>query len=277
MNNFCIFADALNFIEEHLCCEISQEDIADACFCSLSNLQKIWRYCSRTSLKEYISKRRLTNAAYDLVHSGLSVTETAFKYQYNSPEVFTRAFTKLWGTPPSKFRSQWRFTGIFPKLIPDENVFKTGGNIMQKRNFDISELYDELKAKSGTYVLCFDIAGLDRINKEIGRKAGDMMIAESLKRIDSAAEDGMFLFRIGGDEFAMVTGLSDKEETRKLAQRVLAQNGGTISCNGTEVPCSLRAGAYRFENRSLRYSELFSSLQDTINIARNCGEITFIG
>ena len=47
------------------------------------------------------------------------------------------------------------------------------------------------------------------------------MIAESLKRIDSAAEEGMFLFRIGGDEFAMVTGLSIRRKQESLLRRCL--------------------------------------------------------
>ena len=32
MKNFCIFADAVNYIEENLCSEIKQEDIAAVCF-----------------------------------------------------------------------------------------------------------------------------------------------------------------------------------------------------------------------------------------------------
>ncbi len=92
MKNFCIFADAVNYIEDNLCSDITQEDIAAACYCSLSALQKIWRYCTHTSLKEYITKRRLTRSAEDIAHTDMTLTDIAMKYRYSAPVVFTRAF-----------------------------------------------------------------------------------------------------------------------------------------------------------------------------------------
>ena len=82
MRNFCIFVDAVNYIEDNLCSRISQEDIAAACCCSLSALQKVWRYCSHTSIKEYISKRQLTRCAEEMLRSGSTLTEIAMKYGY---------------------------------------------------------------------------------------------------------------------------------------------------------------------------------------------------
>ena len=112
MKNFCIFADAINYIEGNLCSPIVQEDIAAAC------------YCSHTSLKEYISKRRLTRSAEDIVRTDMTLTDIAMKYQYNSPEVFLRAFFRFWGVTPSKFKEHWRSTGLFPRIIPDEQMLE---------------------------------------------------------------------------------------------------------------------------------------------------------
>ena len=90
------------------------------CYCSLSALQKLWRYATHTSLKEYISKRRLTNAGIDLLNTDMTVMDIAMKYQYNSHEVFTRAFTKQWGVAPSVFKKEWnKSCGLFPKLNRD--------------------------------------------------------------------------------------------------------------------------------------------------------------
>ena len=79
MKNFCIFADAVNYIEDNLCNDVTQDDIAAACCCSLSALQKVWRYCTHTSLKEYISKRRLTRSAEDIAHTDMTLTDIAMK------------------------------------------------------------------------------------------------------------------------------------------------------------------------------------------------------
>lgn len=263
MKNLYILSDAINYIEENLCEPITQEDIAANCYSSLSSLQKNFRYAFHHTLKEYISKRRLTHAAKDLLDTDLSVIDIAIKYQYNSPEVFTRAFSKLWGTSPSSFKHTWKFTGIFPKIIFDYS----GGSTLVRKKVDISELYDVLKSKLGTYIICFDIVNLTPIN-EISREAGDKAILECLKRIDENADCDMLLFRIGGDEFALVTGLSDKEKVEQLIQKILNLNGSVIYSDDQSIPISMRAGVTMFKNSNLRYHELFQDLQQTIDIAR---------
>lgn len=262
MKNFYILVDALDVIEKNLCEPFTQEDVAKACFCSLSALQKLFRYALHLSIKEYVSKRRMTQAARDL-QCGLPVTEIAFKYQYNAPEVFTRAFARVWGTTPSAFKTTWKFTGIFPKIIFNNE----GGQFMSRKKVDVSELFEVLRSKIGTYVIFFDINRLSPIN-EISRDAGDKAIVESLRRIDETASDDMLLFRIGGDEFALVTGLAEEEAVKKLAARILNQNGTPIFHNGRYFPISVSAAATKLE-KHMRYSELFGNLQEAIVKSKN--------
>lgn len=274
MKNFCIFADAVNYIEDNLCDDISQEDIAAACFCSLSTLQKVWRYCTHTSVKEYITKRRLTRCAEDIAHTDMTLTEIAMKYRYNSPEVFTRAFRKLWGVSPSKFKTQWNSTGIFPRIIPDENTFR--GGIFMGRRVDITELYNELRpTEHDNWVLCFDIVNFMEGNKNIGRDAGDVVIREAFRRIDAAAGDTMTAFRIGGDEFAIVTGTDDKNAAEQTAQRVIGLNGQPVEFNGKKIPLTMRVGALKLSANihGVRFAELFDSMQNAINEARNADKM----
>lgn len=58
------------------------------------------------------------------------------------------------------------------------------------------------------------------INDTLGREAGDRVILECLHRIDRECADGMLMFRIGGDEFAMLTGLSDRAAAEALGAQV---------------------------------------------------------
>lgn len=277
MKNFCIFADAVNYIEENLCSDISQEDIAAACYCSLSSLQKVWRYCTHTSVKEYMDKRRLTRCAEDILNTDMTLTEIAMKYRYNSPEVFTRAFQRLWGISPSKFKTERHSSGIFPRIIPDES--KLEGGIYMGRRVDITELYNELETKKGSYVLCFDVAGLDMINKNISHAAGDKVILEAFRRIDAMAGDSMPAFRIGGDEFAAVTGLTDKREVEAQAEKVIALNGQPVEWEGRQIPVSVRIGAVRLgENgHHIHYHELFNSMQTVINESKGTEKVNFFG
>ena len=274
MRNFCIFADAVNYIEDNLCSPVTQEEIAAACCCSLSALQKVWRYCSHSSLKEYISKRRLTCSAEDILRGGSTITEIAMKYGYNSPEVFTRAFKKLWGVSPSVFASEWHSSGIYPRIIPDEDRLE--GGIYMGRRVDVSELYEQLKANPDSYVLCCDVVGLMPVNDNFGSEAGDSVILEAFRRIDAAAGDSMTAFRIGGDEFALVTGMSDVEQVRAVGEGSLSHNGETIESGGNVIPVSIRIGAIRLASEHLRYSDLFVRLQNAIRDTNRADEVMFL-
>lgn len=263
MKNFQILSDALNYIEAHMSEEISQENVADSCFCSLSHLQKTFRYTFHLSIGEYITKRRLTLAAHDLLNPDMTVTDVAMKYCYNSPEVFTRAFSKIWKITPSKFRKTRQFTNLFPKLTTNQNYYE-GEEYMNRRKFDISELYDYLKNHTGCHILSFDTRHLMEINSTYGHEAGDAVIVECLRRIDMAAGEDMILFRIGGDEFVLLTGTSDESKARGICKNILSQNENEIDVNGVKIPVSMRAGLMQTPQSNLRYSELFKEIYDSL-------------
>ena len=81
MKNFHTLINAINYIEDNLINEVTQQMVADSCYISLSSLQKLFRYAMNLSVKEYISKRRITNAANDLLSSDMTIMDIAFKYQ----------------------------------------------------------------------------------------------------------------------------------------------------------------------------------------------------
>ena len=63
MNNMEILANAFEYIETHLQNEIKTTDVANACYCSKSALEKIFRYVSNIGVHEYVVKRRMMLAA----------------------------------------------------------------------------------------------------------------------------------------------------------------------------------------------------------------------
>ena len=56
------------------------------------------------SVGDYLRKRRLTLAAQELVSSNLKIIDIAFKYHYETPEAFTKAFRKQHGVTPRDVR-----------------------------------------------------------------------------------------------------------------------------------------------------------------------------
>ncbi|MCM1023171.1 MAG: helix-turn-helix domain-containing protein [Prevotella sp.] len=262
MNKFEILSEALDFIEENLTSDVTPEMCADRCRYSLSNMQKMFRCVFHIGIGDYISRRRLTRAARDLLETEDTVLDVALKYGYNSHEVFTRAFIRLWNVSPAKFRRERKFSEIFPKLTEPRTVTDERGNIVMtsEKRFDVSHLYDFIRERRGKYAVCFDIVGLMYINETYGRPAGDAAIAECLRRLDEAAGDSMLPIRIGGDEFVLITDFSDVKQAEAAAERVLAFNGNTITSGGSAIPVSLRAGCVAIpDNGNIRYNELFDS------------------
>ena len=98
------------------------------------------------------------------------------------------------------------------------------------------------------------------INDTFGHPAGDMAIAECLRRIDEAAEDDMFLMRIGGDEFVLITDLDDISKAEEIAEKILAFNEKTVRSGENDIPVSMQAGYVRIpEKGNVRYNDLFNS------------------
>ena len=263
MKNFCILSDALDCVESRLGEDLSPQQVAEECHCSLSSLQKLFRYVFHISVADYISRRRMTCCARELITTGKSILDIAMDYGYHSPEVFTRAFARVWGTTPAAFRKNRRFSGLFPKFEISE--YNLGGSDMKEihRKYEITELYDYLNKRRGTYILAFDIKNLIPIN-DISVKAGDLAILEALRRIEEAAGEDMLLIRVGGDEFALATGLKDEKAVDALAQKVTAQNGCPIEWEGKQIPLSLYAAKAVIPDRSIRYSELFPEIYQAL-------------
>lgn len=260
MRNFLVLTESIQFIEENLCEPITRKEIAKHCYSSLSTVEKLFRYALGVSMRDYISKRRMTQAAKDLTACGMSVTEVAMKYQFGSPEAFSRAFKRVWNVNPSEFGHKWKFNNLFPKIeyehTEGEDLF------MARKKVDFSEAYEYFKNLKGTYVLCFDGQHFAAFN-EISHRAGDLAILEIAARIERAASDEMMIMRIGGDEFALVTGLDDLTAAQALSQEILGHNGEPVLFEGKELPLSLWGGITKIPE-SLRYSDFFTNMHKTI-------------
>ena len=263
MRNLSVLVTALEVIENNLRERFTVEDLAKECFVSVSCLQKLFGYVFGLSVGEYLLKRRLSAATYDLVNTKKSITNIALTYGYTSPEAFSRAFIKFWGVSPSSFRKEHRFSELFPKV---EFSFEKGGyNMSVRRKVDITELYDELRKLSGTYVLCDDICNLEQTNNTYGYAAGDLIIAEAARRIDSALSDNMLMFRIGRDEFVALTGYNSVIDAEVLARKITELNGNHVTYDGKEIPLSMRIGISKIPNGGLSYKEAFDKMHDTID------------
>lgn len=107
--------EALEYIESHLDDEVDFKEIERITGTSIYHFRRMFSFLSGMSLGEYIRNRKLSNATFDLLHGGLSVTDTAFKYGYESVDGFSRAFRDWAGISPSEVKKNNTLKS-FPKL-----------------------------------------------------------------------------------------------------------------------------------------------------------------
>ena len=94
----------------------------------------------------------------------------------------------------------------------------------------------------------------------ISRKAGDLAILESMNRMLTASSDTDVVFRIGGDEFALLTDSTDITYAEEIAEKIRSYNGETFRYEEQEIPLSLHVSITRFEGSPVKYNELFTNL-----------------
>jgi AraC family transcriptional regulator len=100
---------AIDFIENNLENDISVQDVADKVFISPIFLQRGFSLMTGFSVGEYIRNRRLYQAALDLVNTEDMVIVIAYRYCYETPESFTKAFSRFHGVTPSQVRNSTGF------------------------------------------------------------------------------------------------------------------------------------------------------------------------
>jgi len=92
--------DTLDYVEEHITEDMNVQNIAKMVHSSYHHFARTFHILSGVTLVEYIRKRRLTLAANDLVGSDVKVIDIAYKYQYSTPESFSKAFKEFHGVSP---------------------------------------------------------------------------------------------------------------------------------------------------------------------------------
>jgi AraC family transcriptional regulator len=102
----------IDFIENHLSTHIELTDISSHANMSHWHFQRIFKALTNETLKSYIRSRRIANSLEHLLNKQNSILDVAVASGFESHESYTRAFQRLFGFPPSKYRQ-----GAKQKLI----------------------------------------------------------------------------------------------------------------------------------------------------------------
>ncbi len=102
---------AIELIEARLRGEISVTEMAAAAGYSLFHFIRAFDQAVYHTPYDYLMRRRLSEAARDLLRSDQRVVDIALDYRFGSHETFSRAFKRFFGMQPV----QWRDRGVIPR------------------------------------------------------------------------------------------------------------------------------------------------------------------
>ena len=116
MEWMAIIGNSIQYIEAHIEEELSVERIARAVNVSPFYFQKGFAMLCGFTVAEYIRNRRLALAGNALVTTDEKIIDIALKYGYDSPDSFTRAFTRFHGATPVAVRRDGAMLKSFAPL-----------------------------------------------------------------------------------------------------------------------------------------------------------------
>lgn len=216
--------DALDYIENNLAGEIDYELAASKAYCSAFYFQRMFSFIADVTLSEYIRRRRLTLAAFELQNSKVKIIDHAIKYGYDSPDSFTRAFQKLHGVTPSKAHN----TGIALKAFP-----RITFHISIKGDVEMDYKIEEKEA--------FKVVGIKRHykgpedNASVVGSLWDELNEKGLLKVISDLSTGApkgvhgFIHVLGDEEVDyMIGSISDKEPPEGMLIQVIPKSTWAI-------------------------------------------------
>lgn len=170
---------ALNYIEENLVDGVKYEKVAKMACTSVYNFQRMFSFITGVPLSEYIRRRKLTLAAFELQHSDIKVIEVALKYGYESPEAFTRAFQNIHGVTPTSARGMGVNLKAYPRMsfhISIKGDVEMNYRIEEKESFQMfgveriftTENDDNIKAIPGFWDKVLNDGTATKIEKATG-------------------------------------------------------------------------------------------------------------
>lgn len=126
-----LIQQAICYMEGHIYENITYADVAKSVNMSNYNFHRTFSFITGMTANEYIRNRRLTLVAQELQTTNISVIDVAYKYGYESPESFSKAFSRFHGSTPRQAKQKGTELHLFNPLVI--KITLEGGSIMDYR------------------------------------------------------------------------------------------------------------------------------------------------
>lgn len=122
---------SIDYMEGHLLEECTAEDIGRSVHMSPFYFQKGFKIITGYSVGEYVRNRRLYLAALEVIKGEDKIIDLAYKYGYDTPESFTKAFSRFHGMSPMQLKNEPHKMCVFLPLQISLSI--KGGDQMDYR------------------------------------------------------------------------------------------------------------------------------------------------
>lgn len=173
---------AVDYIELNLQKTLRLSDIAKEIGYSMYHFDRIFKYTLGESIIEYVRKRRLTEAANELIRTNNRIIDIAIKYGFDSQQAFTTAFTKYYNTPPGKYRKNGKNLTLLEKKILSIDT--------------INHAKDLAKRKPRVVIMdTFSVMGMEYFGANLNGEIPDLwsMFLKNIKEIEHIKNPGVTL------------------------------------------------------------------------------------
>lgn len=121
---------AVGYIESNITEEVSLAEAADAAGYSRYHFHRVFQALVGKTMTEYVRRRRLTKASYDLLRTKKGILTISLDYRFESQESFTRAFKSMFGMNPGQYRKNKRRLQLREEpVISEEKLFHFYGGM----------------------------------------------------------------------------------------------------------------------------------------------------
>ena len=145
MDNRTIIQQSLDYIEENLQTEITAAELADMAGFSLFHYYRLFQQATGLSVMQYIQRRRLLHGIYAM-RQGMSKTDAALRYGFDTYAGFYKAFCREFGSTPSEFLASSRAKRPYRIDITKEEhmiiTHKKAAQILQNWNLSDAAITD---------------------------------------------------------------------------------------------------------------------------------------
>ena len=122
---------AIDYMEAHIAEPVTYAGVAKSLYLSGFHFHRMFSMVTGMTPAEYMRRRRLSLAGEALSAAGGKVLDVALQYGYDSPESFTKAFTRFHGITPIAARRSGAVLRQFNRL--SVKILVEGGESMQYR------------------------------------------------------------------------------------------------------------------------------------------------